>query len=263
MFAGLFLLRGQLSRKRELTLAAACGGGVLLLWWFVAYFNIVSRGILPPPEQVLIAFYDLHFKDGLVRNLFVSLKLNVLGYIEAIALSLPLGFLIGLFPFFRGMFERYIAVVRYLPLTAAMGLFIAWFGIDVNMKVQFLSFSIFVYLLPVVAQRVSEVQQVYVDTVKTVGASQFQTITSVFIPDVISRVFDDIGVLIPLSWTYIIITEVVNSSAGGIGALAYIAARQSRVDKVFAILVVIMCVGFLQDWLKQKADRLLFPHKYA
>ena len=129
------------------------------------------------------------------------------------------------------------------------------------MKIHFLAFGIVVYLLPVVVQRIREVPLVYHQTVKTLGASRWQTIRSVFIPDVMSKISVDIRVLVAISWTYIIVAELVNKS-GGVGALAYTAARQSRIDKVFAILVVIVIVGFLQDLLLQKLERVLFPYKF-
>ena len=208
------------------------GGSVLLLivWAAVCYFGAIPSAILPAPKKVLFAFGELYFENALVKNVLFSIKLNFLGYCEAIAIALPLGFIIGLFPFFRGLSERYITAIRYLPITAVIGLFIAWFGIDTNMKVQFLAFGIFVYLVSVVVQRVDEVQSIYVDTVRTLGATKRQTITSVFIPDVLSRISDYIRVLIAISWTYIIVAEVMNSSAGGVGALVYISARLSRVD---------------------------------
>jgi ABC-type nitrate/sulfonate/bicarbonate transport system permease component len=58
-----------------------------------------------------------------------------------------------------------------------------------------------------------------------------------------SRLFSQIILLVSLSWTYIIIVEVINSGAGGIGSLSYIASRQSRIDKVFAILLIIIFYG--------------------
>ena len=146
-------------------------------------------------------------------------------------------------------------------MTALIGCFIAWFGIYENMKVQFLAVSIIVYLLPVVVQRIQEVSETYVQTVHTLSTSRLHIITKVFIPDVLSKVFDDIRVLVAISWTYIIVAEGVNNS-GGVGAMCYIAGRQSRFDKVFAILLVIILVGYVQDKLFMYFDKLFFPFKY-
>ena len=68
-------------------------------------------------------------------------------------------------------------------------------------------------------------------------------------------------VLTAISWTYIIIAELLNRQ-GGIGALIYVKARQGQLEKVFAILIVIVLIGFLQDRIFVYMDKRLFPHKY-
>ncbi len=224
--------------------------------------DLISNSILPSPVEVVTSFKELFQKDRLVENTLFSLILNLSGYLIALIIAIPLGFLIGLFPFFRALFSRNVDALRFVPLTAVTGLFMAWFGISITMKVAFLAFGIFVYLLPVVVQRIDEVEKVYVQTAYTLGASSWQQIVTVFIPAVISRISDDIRVLVAISWTYIIVAEMVNASEGGIGALAYKSARQSQIDKVFAILLVIILIGFIQDKVFKLLDRLFFPHKY-
>ena len=116
--------------------------------------------------------------------------------------------------------------------------------------------------MPVVVQRIDDVQDVYTKTVYTLGATNWQTIRSVYIPAVISKLSDDIRVLTAISWTYIIIAESLGNQ-GGIGALIWRAGqRQGRVDKVFALLVLIVIIGFLQDKYFTYLDRKFFPYKY-
>lgn len=257
----LFELRGTL--PKNLSTAIELIGFVVLIgiWSFVCYLGLVSKTMLPSPWTVVTCFKELHFEDYLVRNAGYSITLNLLGYLEAVAIAIPLGFLLGLFPVFRSLFSRYVNSVRFVPLTAVTGLFIAWFGIYTNMKVQFLAFGILVYLLPVVVQRIDEVENVFVHTIYTLGASKWQTIRHVFIPRVLSRLSDDIRTLVAISWTYIIVAELLNKD-GGIGAMAYMSARLGRLDKVFGILLVIILIGFVQDKIFSKVDRVIFPHKY-
>lgn len=255
----LFEINGHLSERQEKVFVLS-GIAFLLFIWSVMT-TLFPTPVFPTPWKVLFSFKELHFEDALVRNLFYSIKLNLFGYFEAIVIAIPLGFVIGLFPVFQNLFNKPVDALRFIPLTAVTGLFIVWFGIEDAMKIHFLAFGIIVYLLPVVAQRIREVPVVYQQTVKTLGASKWQMIRSVFIPNVMSKVSVDIRVLVAISWTYIIVAELVNKSEG-IGALAYTAARQSRTDKVFAILVVIIIVGFLQDLLLRKLDKLFFPYNY-
>lgn len=256
-----FALRGQLDKVSSTIIGVAGFVILLAIWTAVTSFRLIPRTLLPSPIGVLSALKELHFEDALVRNMLYSLRLNLLGYLEAIAISLPLGFAIGLFPALRACFTKYIEALRFVPLAAATGLFIAWFGIDDTMKIQFLAVSIIVYLLPVVIQRIDEVDDVYVQTAHTLGATMLQKIQSVFVPAVLSKIIDDIRVLVAISWTYITIAEALNMT-GGIGALAYQSARKSRIDKVFAVLVLIVVIGVVQDRLFRQIDKLLFPFKY-
>ncbi|MBN1251747.1 MAG: ABC transporter permease subunit [Bacteroidales bacterium] len=224
--------------------------------------SIINKAVFPSPLAVLSSFKELHFENYLVKNAIISIKLNIWGYIEAITLSLIIGFMIGLVPFFRSLLRKYIDAIRFVPLAAVTGLFIAWFGIYMGMKIQFLAFGIFVFLVPVVVQRIDEVEKVYLQTSYTLGATDWQTFRNVYWPSVTSRIIDDIRVLTAISWTYIIVAELVNTEEGGLGSLIFKAQRSSRLDKVFAILLLIIIIGFIQDIIFSWLDKKLFKFKY-
>ena len=223
---------------------------------------LVPRASLPHPMRVLTAFGDLYRDNELIKDTFRSIGLNLGGYLKALLWSLPLGFVIGLVPLFRESFKKIVESIRFIPLTAVTVLFIVWFGIGIPMKVNFLAFGIMIYLLPVIVQRIDEVNDTYLKTVYTLGASAWQTVTTVYIPSVLSRLSDDIRILTAISWTYIIVAENTGDE-GGLGSLIYRAGqRMGRIDKVFAILILIIVIGVLQDRIFAYLDRTLFAHKY-
>ena len=283
----MFKLRGELSGEQRLYLSVV-GIAILLFVWFLFTADLIpvdpndymdpenpvavedipthrpffSPGILPKPTRVLTAFRDLYYDNDLIKNTMWSIGLNLAGYAKALLIAIPIGFLIGLFPLFRGTFQKHIDAIRFLPLTAVTGLFIVWFGIDTDMKVNFLAFGILIYLLPIIVQRIDEVDSVYLKTVYTLGANKWQTIKSVYIPSVISRLSDDLRILTAISWTYIIVAEMI-ATQGGIGSLIYTAGRRhGRVDKVFALLVLIIIIGVLQDKIFHYLDKKFFPYKH-
>lgn len=217
---------------------------------------------VPTPMRVTLALQELYQNDKLIQNSAWSIWLNLLGYFFAILISIPVGFALGLIPLFRGLFNNIFEAFRFIPLTAMTSIFIIWFGLGTNMKVAFLAFGIIVYLVPVVVQRIDEVQSVYLKTVFTLRATSWQTIQTVYIPSVISRLSDDIRVLTAISWTYITIVELLRQE-GGIGGLIYLARRQSRIDKAFAVLIVIVLIGIIQDRILVWLDKVLFPYKYT
>lgn len=260
----MFKLAGELNKKQK-SLLTAVGILIFLGVWSMLTLGakpILPRAIFPDPVRVFNAFGEIYQKNDLVRNLAKSIGLNFGGYIKAILYAIPLGFLIGLVPFFRGAFQKLIDAIRFLPLTALTGLFIIWFGIYAEQKINFLAFGIFIYLLPIVIQRIDEVDDVYVKTVHTLGAGYWGTIFTVYLPSVISKLSDDIRILTAISWTYIIVAET-SADQGGIGSLIYKAGqRQGRVDITIACLIIIMLIGLFQDRTFAYLDRKLFPFKY-
>ncbi len=256
-------LRGTLPQRTASLITGGGAVGILLVWWLIVRLGFVNPHVVPSPFSVVASLPDMAKSDHLFRNMWFSMGLNMLGYLEAIAISIPIGMVIGLFPIPRYLLESYFSAGRFLPLPAAMGLFITAFGIYTNMKVQFLCVGIAVYLIPAVIGRVRATDEVYIQMAKTLGASRWQRITSIFIPDVLANVMTDIRVLIAISWTYITVNEVVNMSQGGLGALASIAARQGKAEKTYAVLLLIILIGFLQDRVFVWLDKRLFKWKYV
>lgn len=264
MLKDFFALRGTLPKRTQFLVFLFGTLFMILLWEAITgVLRLVPQGILPSPLKVLISFKVMHFEDALVRNAIYSTKLNLIGLFEAAALAIPLGMIIGLFPGVRAFFQRHIEAIRYLPMTALTGLFIAWFGIEDNMKIQFLALSIFFYLLPQVILKVDEVNEVYVQTMYTLGATKWQTIRHVFIPYVVSMSFHDVRVMAAVSWTYIVVAEMVNANGGGIGAMAYLAGRYGKTPHVFGIVFTIILIGVVIDELLIFIDKKIFQYKYA
>lgn len=267
MMSWLFNLRGDLNQKQKLILGVFGVIVLMAIWVFLTtafgypYEPIIPKSSLPNPLRVLTAYYELVFENKVIMNLCRSIGLNLGGYIKSIIYALVIGFSIGLVPLLRGSVQKMVDAIRFLPLTAVTGLFILWFGIQSEAKINFLAFGIFIYLLPVVIQRIDEVDDVYLKTVKTLGANYFQTIWTVYVPAVLSKLSDDIRILTAISWTYIIVAETTASN-GGIGQLIFASQRLGRIDKVFACLIIIMVVGMLQDKIFGYLDRLFFPYKY-
>ncbi len=217
---------------------------------------------LPQPFSIITAIPVLLGKYDLIGNTWKSVYVNILSYIVALLIALPLGFILGLIPLFRGLFGQLFDAFRFIPLAAVTYIFILWFGIETQMKVAFLAFGILVYLIPVVVQRIDEVKDVYLKTVFTLGANTWDTIKTVYIPSVVSRLSDDIRVLTAISWTYITVAEMVNNT-GGLGGMIFKFRRQSNIEYAFVVLIIIIIIGILQDYVLRLLDRWLFPYKYV
>jgi NitT/TauT family transport system permease protein len=260
----LFKMDGQVDKKTATTTQIIGWLLLIFMWWFVSTMGWVNNRILPNPVNVIKSYGEM-INDpnyNLLYNTGYSISINLLGYFEAILISIPLGFIIGLFPICRSLMSKQIDSIRFLPLPAATGIFISLFGIYYGVKVHFLAFGISVYLIPVIVQRIDELDKIYKQTIWTLGANRWQQIRYLYLPSVLSRVSDDIRVLVAISWTYVVVAELINNQ-GGLGGLTYIVQKASRSDMLYALLMEIIFIGYLSDKLFKGIDWLSFKFKYV
>ncbi|MDD4922627.1 MAG: ABC transporter permease subunit [Bacteroidales bacterium] len=255
----IFKMGGKIDNKTHVALSILGIIGFVLTWWLASSFS--KPQILPSPYRVLVAFKEILFEPHTYFNVWYSVKLNLSGYFIALLITIPFGFFISLYPVGRGLFSSNINAARYLPLTAVTGLFIAWFGIKFDMKSYFMGFSILIYLLPAMIQRVDETERIHLQIIHTLGASTWQKFKYVYFPSTMSKFWKDVRLLTAISWTYIIVAELINKE-GGVGAMIFNAGKQSRIDVIIAVLFLIIIIGMLQDILFNFSHKLMFPYDY-
>lgn len=257
-------LRGTFSKKMTTKISIIGFIILIIIWEVAATINGSISKLLPTPSEVVLTLPKLFGFNGIsiVPDIILSVSRNFYGYVKAVLYALPIGFLIGLNPLVKALFIKYVNAIRFLPLAATTGIFILWFGIGEEVKVNFLAFSIFVYLLPVVIQRIQEVDSVYQQMAKTMGATKWQMVRTIYIPAVFGKIFDDIRVLVAISWTYIVIAELLGAT-GGLGHRIQLFARQSDTNSVFAILFIVITLGVIQDFVFKILDKLFFKYKYV
>jgi NitT/TauT family transport system permease protein len=117
-----------------------------------------------------------------------------------------------------------------------------------------------VYLLPLVVEAVEQVDEVYLQTATTLGASRSQLIRHVLIPGSLPAISEALRVMNGIGWTYVILAEVINAPYG-LGALITVAGKRSHVDQMFALVIVILVIGVLTDQIIRLVNKSLFTWK--
>jgi NitT/TauT family transport system permease protein len=233
-----------------------------LIWLIITQLELISPHILPSPLKVFNSFIEMFKEDNLGKNILFSIKINLMGYLESIFFALPVGFAIGLYKPLRKMFSQPIDSLRFIPITALGGIFIAISGLGMMTKVHFLAFGIWVYLVPVIVQRIDEIPITQIQMMQTLGANAWQTFYHLQWKSVISRLFDDIRILVGISWTYIIVAELKNIE-GGLGSLIFLGEKQSQIGKVYVCIMIIILIGMFQDKIFKFLDKVIFKHKHS
>ena len=229
----------------------------VVVWCLLSYTAIVPDGHPAHAHRGAEAFPVLHFEEALVRSALASLYRVMMGFLLAAAVAIPLGLFMGTFPAVKHFFASLIDPMRFLPISALVPLFIVWFGIEDLQKIMFLFVGTVVYLLPLVVTAVQDVDDVYLQTATTLGATRGQLIRHVLIPGSMPAIGEALRVMLGVGWTYVILAEVINAPLG-LGALINVAGKRGHVDQIFALVLVILAIGVATDFLMRAINRRLF-----
>jgi NitT/TauT family transport system permease protein len=256
-FDKLFRIRKETSPRARLALALCSWALVVLAWFLLTQWNILPPFSLPKPAGVVQAFLHLWTDYDLVGNVFQSWWRIAQAFAWCTIVAIPLGLLMGSFKWLHDFVNPVAAPMRSMPITAFLPAFIALFGMEEGMKVAFLWFGMFFYLLAVVVEEVNRVDDALLETAYTLGAKQRHALWLMFRAS-FPAIFGSFRILYDIGWTYVILAEMVNSRKG-VGYMVEAARKVLDFERVYAGIIAIGFAAFLFRWLLTVLERQLFP----
>jgi ABC-type nitrate/sulfonate/bicarbonate transport system permease component len=239
---------------------------LLAVWLFVttgaAEERVISPTILPSPAEVVRSLPLLWFDRALTRNLAVSFTRVVEGFALGVAISFPLGVLMGAFTKVKAAFTPLTVFGAYLPIPTLVPLTLSLFGTGELQKVMFLALAFSIYLVPLFVAAVDAVDDTYLKTAYTLGATKGQAVSRVLLPISWPEIWQAMRLGFGVGWSYILLAEMVDVGRG-IGGIIITSQRRGPREHIYLVLVIIVAVAFLTDKLWAVVGRLLFPYREA
>jgi NitT/TauT family transport system permease protein len=253
----LFEIRRELSRNTRVLLAIVSWTLVVVAWYLLTKWDILPPFSVPKPTGVASAFVRLWTEYDLLGNVFMSWWRIAQAFLWSAAIAIPLGLLMGSFRWLHAFVNPIAEPMRSMPITAFLPAFIALFGMEEGMKVGFLFFGMFFYLLALVVEEADRVDQSLLETAMTLGAKKPQLLWLMFRAS-FPAIFGSFRILYDIGWTYVILAEMVNARKG-VGYMVEAARKVLDFDRVYAGIIAIGFAAFLFRWLLTVLERKLFP----
>jgi NitT/TauT family transport system permease protein len=232
-------------------------GIVVAVWFLLTYWDVLPPFSLPRPAGVVQALGRLWTEYDLLGNVFMSWWWIAQAFLWSALLAIPLGLLMASFGWLHDLVNPVAAPMRAMPITAFLPAFIALFGMDEAMKVAFLWFGMFFYLLAVVVEEVGRVDNALLETAYTLGAKRRHALWLMFRSS-FPGIFGSFRILYDIGWTYVILAEMVNARKG-VGYMVEAARKVLDFERVYAGIIAIGIAAFLFRWLLAFLERRLFP----
>jgi NitT/TauT family transport system permease protein len=243
----------------------ALGIGVVVLGWGLLTLGatpetrLVSPVLLPSPLEVVQAFPSLLERD-LLQSILATLQRVFFGFGLAVLLGIPLGILAGAWRVVDATSAPLAVFGRNIPIAALIPLTILWFGIDETQKVMFIFIACFPFVFSDAVVAVIGVQEKYVDTAKTLGASNGQIVRKVLAPLALPDIYNSVRNLFGLAFGYIMLAELINAGYG-LGYLLSTSQRRGLIEHIIIILILLGILAFAIDRLLHWFHRGLFPYR--
>jgi NitT/TauT family transport system permease protein len=253
----LFTIRKEVSPRVRVALAFASWGIILLAWVVLTQWEILPPFSLPKPLGVVRAFGKLWTEYDLLGNVIKSWWRIAQAFAWCTIFAIPLGILMASFRWLFELINPVAAPMRAMPITAFLPAFIALFGMDETMKVAFLWFGMFFYLLAVVVEEVNRVDNSLLETAYTLGAKRRHALWLIFRAS-FPAIFSSFRILYDIGWTYVILAEMVNARKG-VGYMVEAARKVLDFERVYAGIIAIGIAAFIFRLLLTFLEAKLFP----
>lgn len=252
--------RTTLSSTERLTISACAIIVFFGAWFLVTATGMVEPFFLPGPVAVAERLGQM-LLEGYWVDILASSSRVFGGFLIASVLAVPVGVLIGNFPFFRAALEPLMGTARYLPASAFVPLMIIWLGINESQKMAVIFIGTFFPLVLYIASIAEGVSSELMNSAYTLGASSRQVFFRVLLPACVPSIVDALRVTAGIAWTYVIVAELVGADKGmGIAILQ--SQRFLLTDQVIAGIVAVGILGVATDQVFRFAHRKLFPYMY-
>lgn len=256
-------VRGTVGRNESIVLGVIGVIAFFGIWEISHYLTPESQQkFLPSVEQVVGKIYVLIRDKGYIGDIGTSVYRIYASFLAACLFAVPLGLFMGCFVKLRAMINPTVGGLRYLPAASFVPLLLVYFGPTDFAKLALLFLGCVFFLIALILDNVLSVPKELVESAQTMGASRTHIVFKVAFPAAAPQILDSMRNMIAVSWTYLVIAEIV-AATDGIGAVMMRASRFLHVDVIMAGILTIGILGVLTDILFRVVARFLFPHEFA
>ena len=208
-------------------------------------------------EHLRRPFYDNGPNDkGLGIQLLYSIARVGTGYLLAVIIAIPLGFLIGMSPLIGRALDPFVQILK--PISPLAWMPLALYTIrDSGLSAIFVIFVCSVWpMLINTAFGVSSVRKEWINVARTLEVSTFRRAFTVILPAAAPTILTGMRISIGIAWLVIVAAEMLVGGTG-IGYFVWNEWNNLSITNVIIAILLIGVVGMLLDQVLARFARLV------
>jgi nitrate/nitrite transport system permease protein len=211
-------------------------------------------------EHLKNPFYDRGPNDkGIGIQLAFSIARVLTGYLLAVIVAIPIGFLIGMSPIMNRALDPFIQILK--PISPLAWMPLALYTIkDSSLSSIFVIFICSVWPMMInTAFGVAAVRKEWLNVAKTLEVGTLRRAFTIILPAAAPTILTGMRISIGIAWLVIVAAEMLVGGTG-IGYFVWNEWNNLSITNVITAILVIGLVGMLLDQILARATRLVtFP----
>ncbi len=222
-------------------------GALLGAWSLLAATLPVPAYSLPPPAAVVAAFTDLVAKGILPVYVAESLRRILVAAVVATIVGVPLGLLLGLSRRVADFFYPLLNFFQSVSGIAWIPLMLVWFGFGERTIVAAVNYTVVFPVMFNALLGVRSVPRIYVDALRTLGASRWRIVGDVIVPGALPNIATGLRLGLAYGWRALIAAEML-VGARGLGFMIFSAQNFHLTARIMLGMLVIGALWLVLDY---------------
>jgi NitT/TauT family transport system permease protein len=211
--------------------------------------------LLPAPATIAATIHRFAFEEDersgdylWWTDTWASLQRLGMALVISAFLGLVLGLAIGVLPYLRAAIAPFVAAISLIPPLAVLPILFITVGLGELAKVTLIVIGVAPVIVRDLAMRAAELPSEQIIKAQTLGASTWQLVVRVVLPQLWPRLIDALRLCLGSAWLFLIAAEAI-ASTEGLGYRIFLVRRYLAMDVILPYVAWITVLAFTMDWL--------------
>jgi len=214
------------------------------VWEVFPRLGVVDATFLPPLSQVLVDWWQLLTSGQLTEHIEASLIRSLSGFGLAIAITIPLGLVIGWYKPVANLLNPVLELFRNTAALALLPVFVLVLGLGETSKIAIITYACSWPILLNTISGVRTVDPLLIKSARSLGLGPLRLFQKVVLPAAVPTIFTGIRLAGAYSILILIAAEMVGAKAG-LGYLINYAQYNFAVPDMYAGIITISAIGLI------------------
>lgn len=216
----------------------------ILIWQLVSKSS--AGAVFASPLETFQAFVKEMGNGKLPKHIYTSLYRVLGGFLLAVAVAVPVAFLMGWYKMCRLLVEPWIQFLRTIPPIAYIPLVIVAQGVGESAKITVIFIASFLVMVISIFQGVRNVDVTLIKAARVLGAKDRDIFFRVVIPYSFPFILVALRLGLGAALTTLVAAELTGAQMG-LGQMIQEASLYFRMEIVLLGIVIIGIIGFILD----------------